>query len=128
VYTGKKQSTAHSVKEYWLRSKTNEKALQEISECTQQIIAASDLTTFMEIMRRHEDIMSGLLGQEPLHATRFAKFPGQTKSLGAWGGDFILAASPDPEQARKFLQDAGFVLNIPFHNLLLCPIPTEQST
>lgn len=125
VYTGKKQSTDHSIRQFGQRSTAAETCLQEISECTHQLTFATDLKTFMEIMHRHERIMSGLLGEEPIQSARFSGFPGQTKSLGAWGGDFILAATSEPEHAKVFLTNNGFSVIFAFHELLLCP-PTNH--
>ena len=120
VYTGKKQSTDHSIQQFWSRSNAKEGYLQEITDCTHQLVSAIDLKTFMEMMHRHEQIMSGLLEEEPIQTTRFAGFPGQTKSLGAWGGDFILAAAEDPDQARRFLTQKGYSVCFSLNELLLC--------
>lgn len=125
VYTGKKQSTDHSIRQFWQRSNATENYLNEISECTRQLTSATDLKTFMEVMHRHEQVISGLLGEEPVQSSRFSGFSGQTKSLGAWGGDFILAAANDPQQARKFFTDKGLSLHFSFHELLLCPPTTD---
>lgn len=128
VYTGKKQSTDHSIRQFWMRSDSNENMILEISECTRQLATATDLKTFMEIMYSHEQIMSGLLGEVAVQTTMFSSFPGQTKSLGAWGGDFILAATSEPELARKYLSDSGFPICFAFHELLLCPPTTAPQT
>ncbi|MBM3919213.1 MAG: hypothetical protein FJ344_06910 [Sphingomonadales bacterium] len=121
VYTGMKQSTDHSLRKYLSRPQSPEPDVLELSECTRQLTAAADLKEFMEIMHRHEKIISDLLGFEPLQTSLFSRFPGQTKSLGAWGGDFILAATPDPDQAKKFLKSSGYPVHFSFHDLLLCP-------
>jgi hypothetical protein len=39
----------------------------------------------------------------------FGDFNGGVKSLGAWGGDFILAASPDQDtQVKDYFETKGF--------------------
>jgi hypothetical protein len=51
------------------------------------------LDTFNKALFNHEEIISELIGVKPIQKEYFYDFDGQTKSLGAWGGDFILASS-----------------------------------
>ena len=39
----------------------------------------------------------------------FATYPGQVKSLGAWGGDFVLATAPDPAEDPFWREYAGSI-------------------
>jgi len=45
------------------------------------------------VMGLHEDLVSSVLGKVKVKRELFPDFPGEIKSLGAWGGDFVLAAS-----------------------------------
>jgi len=123
VYTGTKQSTDQSVRDYWLRQPATDSDLQQWSECATQMASATDLMQFMEIMHRHEQLMSEVLHRPPVQQSRFTGFPGQTKSLGAWGGDFVMAAAPEPERAHRYLGQNGYPIRFSFHELLLCPAP-----
>jgi hypothetical protein len=38
----------------------------------------------------------------------FADYWGSIKSVGAWGGDFVLATAPDPAEARHWLETHNF--------------------
>ena len=53
---------------------------------------------FQRLLDKHEQIMSKILHTEPVKSLYFSDFNGSVKSLGAWGGDFILAASDEVEQ------------------------------
>jgi len=47
----------------------------------------------------------------------FSDYFGQTKSLGAWGGDFILATGN--EDTSKYFKEKGFQTVIPYQDLIL---------
>ena len=47
---------------------------------------------FNNLIALHEDLVGSVLNQIPIKRLLFSDFEGQIKSLGAWGGDFILAS------------------------------------
>ena len=47
----------------------------------------------------------------------FSDFQGSIKSLGAWGGDFILATGN--KSTKKYFLDKGFKTIIPFNKICL---------
>ncbi len=68
--------------------------IQAISRITEQAIAAPTLEAFEDLMRRHEEIVAHTLSLEPVQQARFPDYEaGIVKSLGAWGGDFVLVSS-----------------------------------
>jgi hypothetical protein len=59
------------------------------------------------LMQCHERIIARCICQEPVQK-RFPDFEGTLKSLGAWGGDFILAATEwDESQVRAYFKTKG---------------------
>lgn len=49
------------------------------------------IDNFQNLMREHEMFIGNLIGATPIQKRLFNDYPGAIKSLGAWGGDFILA-------------------------------------
>jgi mevalonate kinase len=96
VYLGQKQDSQASVNKFRMEYSIDRKHLDSISRLTEDILQQKDLTGFMEVVEQHEALMSGILGIPSIGSQVFSDFPGVVKSLGAWGGDFILAASPQP--------------------------------
>lgn len=92
VYSGNKQRSDESVKRF-LNIPVPEQAIRSISEYTQQAIKATSLESFINIIKAHNDVISGILGHQPPGKTLFNDFEGVIKPLGAWGGDFMLVAS-----------------------------------
>jgi mevalonate kinase len=95
VYLGKKQDSSASIEKYKSKIENNKHKSLLITALTLNIINTSSLEKFEYYINRHEDIMSGILDVPTIKEQKFKDFNGSVKSLGAWGGDFILAASND---------------------------------
>ena len=102
VYQGQKQSSSKEVKAFL--EKTNpvdlQKDIEAVSEISRAIPKCQNLEEFGLLMQCHERIIARCIGQEPVQK-RFPDFEGVLKSLGAWGGDFILAATDWTEDQVK---------------------------
>ena len=70
-----------------------------------------------QILAQHEALVAATLGMEPVQTALFPDFPGQTKSLGAWGGDFILATGN--EHTPDYFVKKGFKTVIPYREMVL---------
>ncbi len=95
VYLNVKQDSREGIARYRKKQPVPQPLLNEISNLGTSMAAATDLTAFCSALNRHETLISGLLGLPTVKESLFPDFPGSLKSLGAWGGDFILAATPD---------------------------------
>jgi hypothetical protein len=68
-----------------------------------------DLSYFEKLMAEHEQIIGQATGLQPIQKEIFPDFAGSIKSLGAWGGDFILYACQQPfENCEKYFQTKGY--------------------
>jgi mevalonate kinase len=97
AYMGNKRNSAQAVEVFG--SHTEKDIAQRILDTdtiTKAILDAKDLNIFRKLMRDHEKIISGVLGVPPLGFKLMSDFNGDIKSLGAWGGDFVLLASDMP--------------------------------
>lgn len=107
VYSGQKTNSREAVDKHASVLKKAGKEVEAVSAITQQVADAESLDEFIGLLTDHNTLLSGLLGET---ANPWAPaFPGLIKPLGAWGGDFFLAASPeDPKDIRKWLNGNGF--------------------
>ena len=71
--------------------------ISAISEITILLESANDIQTFQILIEKHEHLIANLIHIEPVKSLLFNDFNGSIKSLGAWGGDFIMAASSESE-------------------------------
>ena len=115
VHLNKKQVSSKSIAKY--RKKNVEpKMLKAVSDISQKLLTSDGLEDFNNLLKEHEAIISGILGIEPVQKTLFPDFIGQTKSLGAWGGDFILATGD--ESVKTYFNRKGFKTVIPYTSMI----------
>jgi len=121
VYQGHKQSSGKEVKSFKERVKTTDfsKEIAEISEITEKLTKIVSFDEFCSLLTRHEAIMSRVLEQPPLKA-QYLDFQGVIKSLGAWGGDFFLAATELPEkEVREYFGKKGLDVVVKYDDIVL---------
>ncbi len=105
VYLNRKQNSKESIQKLDL-SNIKTKNFNEISELTLCLEKSDNLEVFQSLIVHHEEIMGNILKKKPVKELYFNDFNGAVKSLGAWGGDFILAASAEPgEYVRNYFKN-----------------------
>ncbi len=120
VHLGKKQNSREGIQHY--RNLTVDKSdyIEQISALTQKIIHAKELDEFCYYLEVHENIVANMLNLRKVKDLYFSDFPGTIKSLGAWGGDFILVASDEsPEMITRYFQQKGFSTFLSYKDMIL---------
>lgn len=121
VYLGKKQNSRKAI-EVYKKEKTNSAEVSRISEITRALVDTNDLSKFCLLIEEHEEILAKRLGQPKVKDTHFSDFNGSVKSLGAWGGDFVLVASSIPEdQVKEYFKSKGLEICLSYRELILPP-------
>ena len=112
IYLNKKQNSLDEIIDF--KEKINSKiGITEISDITKRIILCKDQSEFNSLIKEHENIVSKLTSKEKIKDKLFNDFDGEIKSLGAWGGDFILASPM--KKSKNYFKNKGFNL---FLNLM----------
>ncbi|WP_426431395.1 GYDIA family GHMP kinase [Winogradskyella sp. HB-48] len=117
VYLNKKQNSRDGIKAYKLLNKISDSILNSINDITEEIITAKSLSIFEQLIDKHENIISELLNQEPVKSKFFTDYDGSIKSLGAWGGDFILVTSENNPSA--YFKSKGLETVIPYSEMVM---------
>ena len=119
VYLNTKQQSSTEVDKYQDRKASIDLAeiVEEISVLSQTMISATSLDVFNKTIDKHEEIMSAVLGYPTVKELYFSDYKGAVKSLGAWGGDFILATGN--AQDRVYFADKGFSVIHELESLIL---------
>lgn len=105
VYLNQKQNTKATIQKLDM-SNFHSKDIKDISNLTIEMENTTDLNAFQFQIDQHEELISHLIQQKPVKTRLFNDFTGSVKSLGAWGGDFILAASSESEDyIFKYFKD-----------------------
>ena len=117
VYLNKKQNSRDGIAQYKANTSNMAQAIQDIGNITSKIISCDALDNFEDLISRHETIISNIIKQKPIKEILFSDFSGSVKSLGAWGGDFVLATSR--ENPSAYFRAKGFHTIIPFEDMIL---------
>ncbi len=115
VHLNRKQDSREGIQRY--RSLPNKKNLtREVSGITDKILKSATLKDFSELMEKHENLIASAIRLPKVKDLYFSDYPGAVKSLGAWGGDFVLAAGglDSPEYFKK----KGYSTVIPFDEMI----------
>jgi len=117
IYLNKKQSSKAAIASYY-HNRTNkiDRTASQITRITQNVLASTDVRSFAYELEKHETIMSEVLEMRTVKEALFPDFKGVVKSLGAWGGDFVLAvSSTDP---TEYFVKKGYNTVIPFSGMM----------
>lgn len=115
IHRNKKQNSRESIAHYRNRS-INEAWLNQINDLTQEFIQARDAQDFGQLIRAHESAIAGALNLIPVKQELFPDFKGEIKSLGGWGGDFMLALGP--KSSPDYFKAKGFPTVISFADMV----------
>lgn len=118
VYLNQKQSSKVAIASYY-NNKNNhlEKNIITNNAITQSVVAAETLKAFALAIEKHEVAMSNILQMKTVKEALFPDFKGIVKSLGAWGGDFVLVISK--ENPTVYFNAKGYETIIPYSEMIL---------
>lgn len=94
IYRNIKQNSRNEIKKYFQKP-ADSKQVTAISHISQAIAGCQSLEKFEVLIAEHEQIIAEILQRPTVQKEFFSDYPGKIKSLGAWGGDFILATRQD---------------------------------
>lgn len=117
VFLNKKQNSREGIAAYKKNRGNLNQAISEIDAITDNLINCTELKEFQLLMETHETIIAEIIKQPPVKNLLFKDFNGSIKSLGAWGGDFILVACQ--ENPESYFKSKGFNTIIPYHKMTL---------
>ncbi|NND09410.1 MAG: GHMP kinase [Saprospiraceae bacterium] len=120
VYLGQKRDTRLAAREY-AEKKVSSKDINEVSTISRSICTANNLSEFDSLLKAHEELIGTVLGKKPVKQDLFDNYWGEVKSLGAWGGDFVLAtSSKSATETEAYFKNKGYHTFFPYKQLALC--------
>ncbi len=115
VYLNQKKDSQAAVANFE-KAKLTPKRLNEINLLTDGFLHAKTIHSFQNMMHKHEEIIATLIGMTPVQQRLFSDYNGAIKSLGAWGGDFMLACGN--AQTPSYFADKGYTTCIAYSDLI----------
>lgn len=117
VHLNEKQSSKEAIANYRKQQSNPSELVKIISNITKKMIAAPTLAGFEALMEEHEALLSKVLKLKPVKQRLFPDYFGMVKSLGAWGGDFVLATGD--EKSLSYFKAKGYETVVPYSKMIL---------
>ena len=128
VYLGKKQNSREAIKDYNKKRPFEQATLNKVTELTQEFLNAQTIKQFMSCMTQHEELLASTLMLDKVKEKYFKDFNGAIKSLGAWGGDFILVATEMPKnEVLDYFKVHGLEVVYQYSDLISDPVELASS-
>ena len=122
VYLNKKQNSREGIALYQGLKKNKRPLVTQLSQLTEEIYRTHSLDTFSKLLSEHEAVLSSYLRLPTVKDSLFKDFSGTIKSLGAWGGDFVLAIGEE-SYIKEYFISKGMQTILPFAQMIL---PTDK--
>lgn len=116
VYLNKKQNSREGIAQYKSKKNNYSREIARISEITSEIVRCKTLGAFEGLLDEHEQIIANIIEQKTIKELLFGDFEGSIKSLGAWGGDFVMVTSR--ENPSDYFKSRGFETIITYSELI----------
>lgn len=118
VYLNKKQSSKTAIANYNTNKNHNlDRNIAQNNKITAEVLLATTMEEFSNAIDKHEARMSIILENNTVKELLFNDFNGSIKSLGAWGGDFIMVISK--ENPTTYFNSKGYETIFTFDELIL---------
>ncbi|MEX0313677.1 MAG: GHMP kinase, partial [Allomuricauda sp.] len=112
-----KQNSRNAIANY--RSLEFDKAelVHNLTHITKNMMACGTLPEFEALMDLHEQTLSGVLKVPTVKNRLFPEYSRSVKSLGAWGGDFVLVTGGQEDQL--YFKNKDFRTVLPYSEMVL---------
>lgn len=115
IHLNEKQKSDVEVKKYQEGSVVTRSDVLKLNLITDNFIKSSTVLELQNSIDEHESLVAKILDQQPIKERLFKDFNGSVKSLGAWGGDFILAIGEDCEE---YFSKKGYPTILTFNEMI----------
>lgn len=131
VYLGNKQDTRAGVAHFQekVTKEVRNEVGDKISKITERMLKCETLEDFNNQIIVHEELVSSALELPRAKEKLFSDYTfGEVKSLGAWGGDFVLVTSNESfGDTKKYFENKGYNVFISYNDLI-CASPSVLPT
>ena len=117
VHLNKKQDSKAGIARFKEKREKINNEIQLVSEISKQLIHEQKLSEFEKLIHEHEKIISSIIELPTVKERLFPDYFGTLKSLGAWGGDFILATGN--KDTSQYFIDKGYTTILSYSDMVL---------
>ncbi|MEH6620094.1 GYDIA family GHMP kinase [Maribacter arcticus] len=117
VYLNQKKNSRDAINSYRNLDFDKTALVSKIDAITNKILQCKELKEFATLLNTHEIILSETLKIPTVKETLFSDYSGTIKSLGAWGGDFVLVTGTASEMT--YFRNKGYSTILPYKEMIL---------
>ncbi|MDP2526288.1 GYDIA family GHMP kinase [Maribacter dokdonensis] len=117
VYLNEKKNSRDAITSYRNLNFNKTELLSTINNITDKILSCTSLKEFEHLLNQHEKVLSKTLQVPTIKSALFADYSHTIKSLGAWGGDFVLAIGT--EEDMVYFKNKGYHTVLPYQKMIL---------
>ena len=117
IHLNQKQNSREGIAHYKKHRVEAKTLIPEIDNLTQEFLKAKTSKDLDKIIIEHEQIISSITKQVTVKERLFSDYFGEVKSLGAWGGDFVLATGN--EDTISYFKQKGFDTVLSYKEMIL---------
>ena len=114
AYLGQKASTSDAIKNFHdkVANVDVSKKIDLVNRLAYHILDGEKVGNIIKAIEIHEETIGYLLDIEPIKRRMFPDFNGMVKSLGAWGGDFVMFVGREPLKDYKEATEKEYGLKL----------------
>jgi len=117
VHLNQKQDSKEGIAKFRESGNNFGNEIKRISAISDEFLASKSLENFNSLIVEHEQIISNIIKLKPVKEKLFSDYFGEIKSLGAWGGDFVLATGN--ENTISYFRNKGFKTVLKYSEIVL---------
>ena len=117
VHLNEKQDSKEGIAKFRESNQDIEKEIKMISAISDAFLKVESIEDFDRLIIEHERIISSIIKVKPVKEKLFSDYFGEIKSLGAWGGDFVLATGNSATPA--YFKNKGFETILTYSEMVL---------
>lgn len=117
VHLNQKQNSREGIAQYRKNKKNIQTEISDISTLSNEFAKVTSSKDLGKIIVEHEQIIETVIKLKPVKQKLFKDYFGEIKSLGAWGGDFVLATGN--EDTPKYFQNKGYHTILNYKKIIL---------
>lgn len=120
VHLGKKSDSRIAIKQYLKAVKNKATFVKSVTRITEDIIQCKSLKDFAALLEEHENLVASHTGFQKVKEQLFPDYWGSVKSLGAWGGDFVLVTSEkSADETKAYFENKGLDTIVEYKKMVL---------
>jgi mevalonate kinase len=117
LYLNEKQDSKEGIAKFRESGINFQNEIRHISAITDAFLRANSIVDFNKLIVEHEQIISSIIKLQPVKEKLFSDYFGEVKSLGAWGGDFVMVTGN--EETPAYFKKKGFETVLTYSEMIL---------